>query len=365
MTTAANTVSVPPAYLGLPAGQPDAATVYRALDFIASGIPSVTAGANVTTRVLPQEVPGLTDWFEYAILVASTGSCALLGSGLHVKLSRPDPAAITRSIVPTDHFNDFVEQAHIQRLRERLGSIASPQDQWGELLRLADLGDASVPPFLVHELGRVHKNLGWKAILILATERVQFENDAYRGIVKARLRESVTEYCKMPAQQWQPVVWSAIRCYASMLAPEEVPTLAEYLRLDGNIETCCVTLQAIQNVFFQAPAPARPSLEGLRAGVSQIATEAFAREEPEAGDQAALAQESVFALAALGDSRLPEFIHRTVQWGQPWFAWQVRETLEEMLSRWMAPPTSLPSDHPAVTQIAEGIRTLRAHDVEA
>lgn len=278
-------------------------------------------------------------------------------------LPDPDTATGTDPVISSpSKIDDFVFRKWREDLLWRLFNDFEPTPiRLSALVELAAVRDRSLPAFLTAELRAGHTDLEWLAGLVVATEQIQFSDDRDRDIVKGRLKLVVEQVVQTRDQRWEPVAWSAIRTHASMLSPQEAVELADYLPNDGVPETRIVTLQAIQNVFYNAPPADGLNLQRLRDAVAGVADLAFQASEPLPGDHAALAQEATFALAAVGDARLQGACEWAARWGRQWFTRQVRVGLEEIVGRWANAPLQ-PSDNSVLTRIKDCVAHLHRHE---
>ena len=220
-----------------------------------------------------------------------------------------------------------------------------------ELLRLANAGDPGIPALIATELQRPWIDREWLAALVVAAEATQFAGLATRQAVRPKLLAAGRLFFKSGKSRWEQVVWSAIRTYGSMLAAEEVPTLSEFLAVNGQIDARQVTLQVIQNIFrVHPPAPHLP-LGNLPDRVAMLAESALRNRDVSPGKPAALATNAVAALAALGDERTRTYTARIGQLRQKWFTRQARLLLGQTSETW-------PRGLPASRLVAECIASL-------
>jgi hypothetical protein len=269
----------------------------------------------------------------------------LVVAAIRRKISAPSQPS-TR---PKEPVRATIHERVTELLRVLYADIRPTSERKAALLELAAIRHASLAPIVVNELSRAHDNLDWLATVVVAAEFSQFADENDRAVVKNRLRQAVQFFCDSGDMRWQVECWSAIRTHASMLSPPEVNVLADYLDVHGSLETRIVTLQAIQNVFHSAPPPEGLSIGRLKDNVVTITRSATQGKTPESGEPAAVAQESICALAALGDPRLADAIQRILRWNCRWFTRQVRVALGEISVRWES--TRPATDSTALTRL--------------
>ena len=233
-------------------------------------------------------------------------------------------------------------------------TVEDPSKTVGQRLVMSGVRD---PQFIIDafrsQFWSQEQDLEEKATFILAVEKSQFTNPQVRQAVKSQLRTAAEMLWHTQDRRWEPIVWSAIRRYASMLLRPEVGTLGEFLDWTGAIDARQVTLQAIQNVFAVAPPPTGNEWRDLGDRVFQISKAALRPARLSPGKPAALAMNAVAAVAAVGDERLQECVQTVRAWDQPWFSRQVRHLLRELCALW-------PAENPAAVQVAKAINALLA-----
>jgi hypothetical protein len=277
-------------------------------------------------------------------------------------LNPETPEFLSQPAVHEREVESFLERNHILDLRQRLfGSLYNKSERNLALMELASLDDECLPPFIIAELRRPVIDEDWKAQLVLAAEQIQFTNASDRDFLKMRLRDIASGLQKARDPKFEPMVWSAIRCLASMLSPNEVVTLTNFLRVPNGIETRQVALQAVQNIFANMPPPSNLSLETLADRVFYLASEGLNAEQFSPGKPAALVLNALLALAALGDTRLAGCVSRVAALKKDWFSRQLRTGLEKIGDRWKTGGHTVKGSRPPLDQVIRCIEYLGGH----
>jgi len=256
----------------------------------------------------------------------------------------------------------LIEKERAQQLRMALyglgNDIAARTDA---LLQLATAADECVPTFIMSQLDAPQRNLKWTSALVAAIEYTHFEDAADRQKIKQWLRIAVLSFCQTHDSSWSAIVWSAIRSYGSLISANEAHTLLDFLGSKDGVEKDIVTFQVIQNVFYHSPAPQSASLRPMKDRVYKLSAEAIEPGAIEAGVQAAFALESFCALAALADPRLTQLAPQVSRLNQPWFSWQVLQTITTMRRQWVKSSSvvSSPDGSAAIARMKQVMEELQ------
>jgi hypothetical protein len=198
---------------------------------------------------------------------------------------------------------------------------------------LIDRGDADVPAFAVGELERAHEDRAWCDGLIVGTERVIVKEPWLRE----RLTRSLLEHARaLRGSGATPVLWAALRRYATLVPAKHAETLIEFLddRPPHLNLTHQVVFQCVANVFSVSPPADDAPLDALRARVAGLAT-AYLRAEPlGSGDEASLAMTAFVAAAALGSAELERLEGLLLAHRERWLADAAAERLRALVSGW-------------------------------
>jgi hypothetical protein len=233
------------------------------------------------------------------------------------------------------------------------------QGQGKALLELVAEEHRDLPAFLADEFERLEGSLDWKSLLVVVAERLKILEERNRAIIRRGLHRAAEDFLRTGDDYWSTIIWSAIRRYASMLPPDEAISLDTFLKWDDKaIETRIVSLIAVQTVFFNEPPLYEKYVRGIGDTVFAIASGAFGPEEPVPGDPAALAQECIYALAAIGDQRIRQCASWAIRWRKRWFTEQVLNGLREIAGRWRKHKLS-DFQRKAVDRLQESTRLLQ------
>ncbi len=241
----------------------------------------------------------------------------------------------------SDHIRDA---ALAQTLKE------APRDTWAALrddttsvgLRCALLEELActreedAARFVVEQLYREDLPRPWRDCLVLLAERVQFRDDIMRAKLRDRLFEIAATLSRSGDHTAKPIVFSAIRCYGSLIASEDAHSLLPFLEPARVIETRLVALQSIVHLFNSQPLQNGAAASSLADRVFDLAEKFLDRDWLVAGEKAAIGQNATHALAAMGDPRLFACIERIKTLALPWLSRQVAAKLKATLDAWKA-----------------------------
>jgi large subunit ribosomal protein L20 len=200
----------------------------------------------------------------------------------------------------------------------------------------------------------------WRNALVVAACEVQFSDPEERRQLQRWMLDVARDLNAPGNERTQPILWAALRRYASMIAsPErELGALAEFLSGATPGKTRQAALQCIQNVFAARPAGDPVAFDGIVRKVSEIASHCLGK-TPSSDGEGALALNALCALAALGGSDLPGLASRIKEDLKA--TWLVKLTLRRfkgIMDGWAkaAPPVS--PDHPALKRLRESVAVL-------
>lgn len=141
-------------------------------------------------------------------------------------------------------------------------------EAWGEAFwELFD--DPRLSAFLADELERDHPPAR-RDVILAAVEQTQFMDPELRTRVTAALLKHARV---LRDEGGGPVLWCAIRRYASMVPVEHSDTLLEFMRSDDDVKTIQVALQGIHNIYEVEASPDCPARDRLRERVHALAVE--------------------------------------------------------------------------------------------
>jgi hypothetical protein len=210
--------------------------------------------------------------------------------------------------------------------------------------------------FLVDELCREEIAQDWQIALVLFAESVQFDDDEQRTRLWRRLLEIATSLRESVDEDMKSVVFSAIRCLASLIPDDDAGRLLPLLEPPKRIETRLVTLQAVVNIFEVAPPENVHRVSGLADRAFELADKFLDRDWLIPGEKAAIGLNATHAIAALGDGRLAGCVERIRSLSAGWFSLQVIQKLKSTLTVWKESGQLM--DHPAVALLETQLKIL-------
>ncbi|MDQ3330994.1 MAG: hypothetical protein M3552_10115 [Planctomycetota bacterium] len=195
--------------------------------------------------------------------------------------------------------------------------------------------------FVASELLNKQLAEDWRNFLIFTAEDIHFSNPEERQQVGWRLREIADEIrtSKLAANRY--IVWSALRRSSSILGTGGVEDLVQFLDVSGKIDTRLVALQSIARVFEATPPACLATYGKVADRVHDFAAKFLDPDVFIPGENSAIAQQAIQALAAMGDPRLTKGLKRIEHLGRDWVAQQVLRNLQELLQRWKARSPSI------------------------
>ena len=188
--------------------------------------------------------------------------------------------------------------------------------------------------FIVDELCRDDLPQDWRDALVLFAETAQYREDSQRDRLWRRLLDIALTLREEPDKGQRPVVSSAIRTLASMIPEEDVNGLLPLLEPPNPIETRLVTLQGVAHIFEVRPPADADAVAPLANRVYELATKFLDRDWLIAGKNAAIGLNTVYALAAMGDPRLPTSVSAVLDLNEDWFTYQAILDSESLIKAW-------------------------------
>ena len=149
-----------------------------------------------------------------------------------------------------------------------------------------------------------------------------------------RLLEISNQLREIADETTKPVVFSAIRCLASLIPENEINQLIPLLEPPNPIETRLVTLQAVANIYEQNPPEDPRAVRPLADRVFELADNVLDRDWLVAGEKAAIGLNAMHALASLADERLTHCVSKVRDINADWFTYQAIKKLESTLGSW-------------------------------
>jgi hypothetical protein len=172
----------------------------------------------------------------------------------------------------------------------------------------------------------------WRDHLVFVVEDIAITDVEVRQRLRARLIEIAGTLRKSPKAGVERVVWSAIRRGVSLSAPNEMEWLLDFMKLQGPVDTRLVALQCVSRKYEAVPAPKSRELELLEARVADFAHKYLDPDVFASGANAAIAQNAIVALVALGSEKWDDVLESVRQLQKPWFVRQLSRKLDGLLA---------------------------------
>jgi DNA-binding response OmpR family regulator len=228
-----------------------------------------------------------------------------------------------------------IEQGIRQR-EEEVRLRDQPFEQWvEEFYRQQASRPEEACERLIEELEQRSLDDDWIEDLVLLAEDTQFspQQDAR---IAPRLLEAATVLRDNESAAYTTTVHSAIRTYASMAALERIGTMAELLSQPGEhaVDTVLVALKSLRRILEATP-PGEALVEGVL--TDKVVAVGRAYLNPwvlTPGTNAAVAQNAVLVLTALGHPQVIDFVADVRSRHLEWFELQLAARLRELQEHW-------------------------------
>jgi hypothetical protein len=165
--------------------------------------------------------------------------------------------------------------------------------------------------------------------LVLASDEI----DSTDGEERARLREALfriaLEIRDSKDESREPVLWAAIRRFASLVPVGEAHRLLEFTREGCSTRTQQTVMQGFQEIFTHASPKELATCRGLGLPISKVMGGLKIPAGPDA--ETTLALNAYHALAALGDERLTGWTETIVRSRQRWLINVALRRLKQVL----------------------------------
>jgi len=211
------------------------------------------------------------------------------------------------------------------------------------------------PDRLANAIIELEESRDWLGLrdLVLFAEDTAFTTEQ-SSRVAPRLLALATHYRDSNDPLDAPIVWSALRTGASMLGPDEAFRLLPLLEPGHPIETSLVALKMLGRVFEAQPPMGIDGYPDLEREVGRIACSLLNPYAIAMAQSAAMAQLAVYALAAIGSSRLVAVAQDIRRLGVAWFTRRTLRNLRELQEQWQT----------RLATITPGQQTLLARALE-
>lgn len=167
--------------------------------------------------------------------------------------------------------------------------------------------------------------------MILIAERTDFTVPQSKKL-SPWLLKFAEEYRK--DLQFKDSVLSAIRTGASMLPPNDVDCLFLLLEPGHPVETSLVAIKMIGRIFEAHPPSEIDEHKKMSNKIYQISKDLMSSHVITSSKHAAKAQLSIYALAAMGSSKIHKAVEKTQKMDVPWFATQTFRQLCKLRDSW-------------------------------
>ena len=155
------------------------------------------------------------------------------------------------------------------------------------------------------------------------------------GLSTARLLEIAAGRRASQNAGSEQVVWSALRRAGTLLPRADLDKLRPFLEAGPAIDTRLVALQAVFHVFeAAAPGDCNAAPELIRNRIFTIAKKFLDPDVFLGGENAAIAENAILALAGVADHRLGIALAECKSLGRPWLMNRLRVTLDDLLRSW-------------------------------
>ena len=213
-------------------------------------------------------------------------------------------------------------------------------------------GDAA-SSFLAEELSKANLQDEWRNSLVFAAEDASFATPDLRSRVCDGLRRIALELRMSPQPDIETVVWSALRRFGSLVDPDSIDELRDFLDPVGYVDTRLVALQAVLHIFERQPPAALDSLQRVRDRAWDIASKLLDPDVFRSGETSAVASHAVLVLCVCADERAFQGVEAIRKLGRRWIVRRLRERLRELRQSWLEHSAGVDT-HPAYV-CAEGV----------
>ncbi len=173
----------------------------------------------------------------------------------------------------------------------------------------------------------------WIPYVVYAAEELRFANPTDQDLVWKRLLNIAFEFRNRNEAAFERVVFSAIRRVASLLPEDQASELLPLLENTGSVDTRLVGLHAIKTVF--SVFPSKDNCNRLLANrVNELAIKFIDRDVLIPGENTAIAEASVVALACLKSDQLKPRLEQVARLRLGWFSKILRRSLTQVADQW-------------------------------
>ena len=217
------------------------------------------------------------------------------------------------------------------RVKDGCATIATRLDALREWF---EQNEAEAVSYLAAELVRDGVNDDWRTELVFVAEEAHFADPAMQRTVCERLFEIAASLRTGQEAGSDKVVWSALRRAATLVGPAELDKLLPFLEAGPGIDTRLVALRAVFHIFEATPPIVEAQPQAIRDRIAIVARKFLDPDIFSGGENAAIAEHAVLALAAMGDSRFPMYLKQAKLLRRRWLNRQLQEFLARLLQSW-------------------------------
>ncbi len=197
---------------------------------------------------------------------------------------------------------------------------------------LCDQSSEDLGRFAADELDRNDLPEVWREHLVFVVEDIAITDAGVRQRLRERLIEIAGTLRKSPKAGVERVVWSAIRRAVSLSAANQIDWLLDFMKLHGPVDTRLVAIQCVSRKFEAAQPQQSHELEMLETRVADFARKYLDPDVFAGGGNAAIAQNAILALVALGSDKWDDVSDSVRQLQKRWFVRQISQKLERLLA---------------------------------
>ena len=139
-------------------------------------------------------------------------------------------------------------------------------------------------------------------------------------------------------------IWSAIRTGASMLYPSQAHQLEPLFAPGSHVDTTMTSVKMLGRIFEAQPPKKKDQYQDLSDDMRYIANCLLNEYSIASSQCAALAQLSIYALAAMASSQTIDVVTTVKNLGISWFAQQMHFELKELRGYWSGNPRVAPDE---------------------
>ena len=278
--------------------------------------------------------------------------------GVRYYTASPNPSEDAQSDSPVDWgcetpARDVIDAPEpplpTNRLWDRAKDESLPaHERVAALSELTALEDRTAADYVAAQLDKDTPLEDWQNALVFLAEQIAYPA-AERSRIGERLLSIATRLRASTKAGTDKVVWSAMRRAATLLPPDPNRFVA-FLDRKGAVDTRATALRCIQRMFEPAPPASQDAFRGVADRVDVFASKFLDPDVFAGGENALIGQNAIYALAALGDSRVEQAAARARSLCRRWMNRQLKTGLQQILAAWRS-NGGLVQSHPAIVRV--------------